>query len=82
MSVARRSATGVTIDAVAAFVTRLVRTVVARASTITRVSVPVERFTVPGRYSLATRGAGGSVKAASIHIGKPRASSDDQVLQP
>ena len=39
-------------------------------------------FTVPGRYSLATGGVGGSVKAASIHIGKPRASSDDQVLQP
>jgi hypothetical protein len=39
-------------------------------------------FTSPGSYSLSTGGDGGSVKAASIHIGKPRSSSDDQVLQP
>ncbi len=42
-------------------------------------------FTSPGSYSLSTGGDGGStvaIKAASIHIGKPRSSSDDQVLQP
>jgi hypothetical protein len=38
-------------------------------------------FTSPGRYALATTG-GGSIKAASIRIGRPRASSDNQVLQP
>jgi hypothetical protein len=37
-------------------------------------------FTSPGRYALSTDG--GSIKAASIHIGKPRPSSDNQVLQP
>jgi hypothetical protein len=38
----------------------------------------------PGRYSLATAGDGsvGSIKAASIRIGRPRSSSDNQLLQP
>lgn len=39
-------------------------------------------FTSPGAYSLSTGGAGGSIKAASIHIGKPRSNSDNQLLQP
>jgi hypothetical protein len=39
-------------------------------------------FTSPGRYSLSTGGDGGSIRAVSIHIGKPRASSDNQLLQP
>jgi hypothetical protein len=38
-------------------------------------------FTSPGTYSLGAAG-GGSIKAASIHIGRRRASSDNQVLQP
>ena len=40
----------------------------------------------PGNYSLATGGggpsAGSAIRAASIHIGAKRASSDDQLLQP
>jgi len=41
-------------------------------------------FSTPGRYSLATGGdAGGpSIRAASLLIGKPRPSSDNQLLQP
>jgi hypothetical protein len=39
-------------------------------------------FTSPGRYSLSTGGDGGSIRAASIHIGNPRSSSDNQLLQP
>jgi hypothetical protein len=39
-------------------------------------------FTSPGRYELSTGGGGGSIKAASIRIGRPRSSSDNQVLQP
>ena len=39
-------------------------------------------LTSPGRYSLSTGGEGGSIRAASIHIGKPRSSSDNQLLQP
>ena len=42
-------------------------------------------FTSPGTYALSTGGDGGSgsaIRAASIHIGPPRASSDNQVLQP
>jgi hypothetical protein len=39
-------------------------------------------FTSPGRYSLSTDGNGGSIRPASIHIGKPRSSSDNQLLQP
>jgi hypothetical protein len=40
----------------------------------------------PGSYSLATGGggpgAGSEIRAASIHIGAKRASSDNQLLQP
>ncbi len=42
-------------------------------------------FGSPGRYSLwtaAAGGPGGATRAASIRIGKPRPSSDDQLLQP
>jgi hypothetical protein len=39
-------------------------------------------FTSPGRYSLSTGGDGGSIRSASIRIGRPRSSSDNQVLQP
>jgi hypothetical protein len=42
-------------------------------------------FSSPGSYSLSTggdAGSGSSIRAASIHIGKPRSSSDEQVLQP
>ena len=42
-------------------------------------------FSSPGRYSLsvgAGGGSGGAIRAASIRIGKPRPSSDDQLLQP
>lgn len=44
-------------------------------------------FTSPGTYSLSTTGGdaggGSSIQAAaSIHIGPPRSSSDNQVLQP
>jgi hypothetical protein len=43
-------------------------------------------FRSPGRYSLSTGGDGGgpgaSIRAASVRIGAPRSSSDDQVLQP
>jgi len=40
-------------------------------------------FTSPGRYALSTSGdGGGSIKAASIRIGRPRSNSDTQVLQP
>jgi len=39
-------------------------------------------FTSPGRYALSTGDGGGSIKAASIRIGRPRSSSDNQVLQP
>ncbi|HTU88069.1 MAG TPA: hypothetical protein VMF57_20990 [Solirubrobacteraceae bacterium] len=42
-------------------------------------------FSSQGNYSLSTggdAGGGSSIKAASIHVGPPRASSDGQVLQP
>jgi hypothetical protein len=39
-------------------------------------------LTAPGRYSLSTAGDGAPIRAASIHIGKPRSSSDNQLLQP
>jgi hypothetical protein len=42
-------------------------------------------FSSPGTYQLSTGGDGGSgssIRAASIHIGTPRPSSDTQVLQP
>jgi hypothetical protein len=42
-------------------------------------------FSSPGRYSVATGGGSGSssgIRAASIHIGAKRASSDNQLLQP
>jgi hypothetical protein len=39
-------------------------------------------LTTPGTYSLSTDGSGGSIKAASIRIGRRRPSSDNQVLQP
>ena len=45
-------------------------------------------FSAPGSYSLATAGggagagAGSTIRAASIHIGAKRASSDSQLLQP
>jgi hypothetical protein len=43
-------------------------------------------FSSPGRYSLATggggTGSGGAIRAAQIHIGAKRASSDNQLLQP
>ncbi|MBV8946474.1 MAG: hypothetical protein JOZ95_13705 [Solirubrobacterales bacterium] len=42
-------------------------------------------FSSPGRYSLSTGGDGGpgsTIRAASIRIGEPRASSDHQLLQP
>ena len=41
-------------------------------------------FSTPGRYSLSTGGdtGGSSIRAASLHIGKPRPSSDNQLLQP
>jgi hypothetical protein len=43
-------------------------------------------FSSPGRYSLATGGggpaSGSAIRAASIHIGAKRPSSDDQLLQP
>jgi len=43
-------------------------------------------FSSPGRYSVATGGdglgGGSGIRAASIHIGAKRASSDNQLLQP
>jgi hypothetical protein len=42
-------------------------------------------FSAQGNYSLSTAdgdGGGSSVQAATIHVGSPRPSSDDQVLQP
>ena len=42
-------------------------------------------FPSPGSYSLATAGgagAGSTIRAASIHIGAKRASSDNELLQP
>ena len=43
-------------------------------------------FTSPGTYSLSTAGgdsgSGPSIRAALFHIGAPRASSDNQLLQP
>ena len=43
-------------------------------------------FSSPGSYSLATGGgepgSGSAIRAASIHIGAKRASSDNQLLQP
>ena len=43
-------------------------------------------FSSPGSYSLATgdggRGSASAIRAASIHIGAKRASSDNQLLQP
>ena len=43
-------------------------------------------FSAPGSYSVATGGdgpgSGSSIRAASIHIGPKRASSDNQLLQP
>jgi hypothetical protein len=42
-------------------------------------------FRSPGSYSLSTGGdvgAGSSIQAASIHVGRPRSSSNDQLLQP
>jgi len=42
-------------------------------------------FRSPGNYSLSTGGDGGtgsSIQATAIHVGKPRSSSDDQLLQP
>src|ERR1700754_3599771 len=54
MSLAIRSATGVTIDAVAALVTRFVITVVAAASTTTRPSVPSERSEIASAMTPAS----------------------------
>lgn len=42
-------------------------------------------FSSPGKYSVATGagdGSGTGIRAASIHIGAKRASSDNQLLQP
>jgi len=43
-------------------------------------------FSLPGSYSVATGGdgpgSGSAIRAASIHIGAKRASSDNQLLQP
>ncbi|HTP22620.1 MAG TPA: hypothetical protein VMJ65_23630 [Solirubrobacteraceae bacterium] len=43
-------------------------------------------FSSPGRYRVATGGdapgSGPAIRAASIHIGAKRASSDNQLLQP
>ena len=43
-------------------------------------------FSSPGKYSVATGGGGpgssSGIRAASIHIGAKRASSDNQLLQP
>ncbi len=42
-------------------------------------------FTTPGDYSVATadgEGGGGSINAATIHVGKPRTNSSGQLLQP
>ena len=43
-------------------------------------------FSHPGRYSVATggdgAGSGSSIRAALIHVGHHRASSDNQLLQP
>jgi hypothetical protein len=43
-------------------------------------------FTSPGTYSLSPAGGDGgshsSIRAALLHIGAPRASSDNQLLQP
>lgn len=42
-------------------------------------------FSSPGKYSVATGGGSGSssgIRAASIHIGAKRASSDNELLQP
>jgi uncharacterized protein involved in exopolysaccharide biosynthesis len=44
-------------------------------------------FSSPGTYSLATGGggdpgSGGAIRAAQIHIGRKRSSSDNQLLQP
>lgn len=42
-------------------------------------------FSSPGKYSVATGAGDGSstgIRAASIHIGAKRASSDNQLLQP
>jgi hypothetical protein len=43
-------------------------------------------FSSPGSYSLATGGggpgSGSAIRAASIHVGAKRASSDNQLLQP
>ena len=43
-------------------------------------------FDAPGTYSVSTGagggGSGSSIPAASIRIGKPRANSNDQLLQP
>jgi hypothetical protein len=42
-------------------------------------------FTSPGTYSLSTDGGDGSntsIRAASVHIGKPRANGNGQLLQP
>jgi hypothetical protein len=43
-------------------------------------------FSSPGKYSVATGGGGSGsssgIRAASIHIGANRASSDDELLQP
>jgi hypothetical protein len=43
-------------------------------------------FTSPGTYALSTGGAGDgsstSIRSASLHVGKPRPSSNNQLLQP
>ncbi|MGH2884410.1 MAG: hypothetical protein ACRDPA_17230 [Solirubrobacteraceae bacterium] len=43
-------------------------------------------FSSQGTYSLSTAGAdagsGSTIRAASIHVGPPRSSSDNQLLQP
>jgi hypothetical protein len=40
-------------------------------------------FPTPGRYSLSTGGGGGaSIRAATLNVGKARASSNNQLLQP
>ena len=39
-------------------------------------------FSSPGRYSLAAAGGGGAIRAAWIVVGKPRASSDNLLMQP
>jgi hypothetical protein len=41
-------------------------------------------FTSPGTYALSTGGggSGASIRSASLHVGKPRPNSNNQLLQP